>query len=459
MLKKLVMSLLIAITTFAYANPDKMFQTVDVKEATLLQTTKDKLYCPNCGMHLPKFYKTNHAVKLKDGTHRQYCSIHCLVEEMELGVLKEKHSDVAEILAVDVTSSKFVDAKKAYYVVGSSVAGTMSATSQYAFAKVEDAITFMNTYGGEVKSFDETYQMTLKDFAKDIAMIHDKRSTMMYKNGEKIYTTKCDTAKVDAIHAHSIGELKATIAQDKLCEDGLNDGQLQALALFLWDIKLNNFEKNYGKNDEIAIYVQSIKDKDFFKRGENIHQRVCKKLDATSFKSLDEIKKGIEATCPKLKDEDKLSLMGYLNHVRSGHHMHKSNPLVVPSDAKCPVCGMFVAKYPKWAAYTKLKDGKEFFYDGTKDMFKFIFEAKSYSHNYTKDDFDIISVSDYYTLDKIDGKKAFYVIGSNVYGPMGKELIPFKTKADAENFSKNYQGKQILKFEEVTKELVFGLDK
>mgnify|MGYP000890541125 FL=1 len=205
MLKKLVMSLLIAITTFAYANPDKMFQTVDVKEATLLQTTKDKLYCPNCGMHLPKFYKTNHAVKLKDGTYRQYCSIHCLVEEMELGVLKEKHSDVAEILAVDVTSSKFVDAKKAYYVVGSSVAGTMSATSQYACAKVEDAITFMNTYGGEVKSFDETYQMTLKDFAKDIAMIHDKRSTMMYKNGEKIYTTKCDTAKIYAIHAHSTG--------------------------------------------------------------------------------------------------------------------------------------------------------------------------------------------------------------------------------------------------------------
>ncbi|MDY0320878.1 MAG: nitrous oxide reductase accessory protein NosL [Arcobacteraceae bacterium] len=459
MFKKLLMSLLIAITTFAYANPNKMFQTVDVKEATLLQTTKDKLYCPNCGMHLPKFYKTNHAVKLKDGTYRQYCSIYCLVEEMELTVLKGKHDTIKEILVVDVPSLKFIDAKKAYYVVGSSVKGTMTMTSKYAFEKVEDAITFMNTYGGEVKSFDEAYKIALLDFAKDTALVYDNRSTMMYKNGEKLYNTKCNKEAIDKIDAHTMGEMKAIIGQEKLCEDGLNDGQLQAIMLYIWDVKLNNFNKMYGENEEISIYIKSRKDADFLKRGENIHQRVCKKLDATSFKSFDEIKKGVEATCPKLKDEDKLSLIGYLNHVRSGNQMHKSTPIVVPSDAKCPVCGMFVAKYPKWAAHTKLKDGKEFFYDGTKDMFKFIFEAKSYSHNYTKDDFDIISVSDYYTLDKIDGKQAFYVLGSNVYGPMGKELIPFKTKEDAENFSKNYQGKQILKFEEITKDLVFALDK
>lgn len=459
MFKKLVMMLLLIIASIASANPNQMFQTIPVKDATLLQTSEDKLYCPNCGMHLPKFYKTNHAVKLKDGTHRQYCSIHCLVEEMELSVLKEKHDNIQEILVVDVNSLKFINAKKAYYVVGSSVAGTMSMTSKYAFEKIEDAIAFEQTYGGEIKSFDEAYKIALQDFAKDVAMIHDKRASMMYKNGEKIYNTKCDKEKVDKVHAHSIGQLKAAIENQKLCEEGLNDGQLQAVALYLWDVKLAKFEQNYGQNDEIQLFIKSKQDANFFKRGENIHQRVCKTLNPNDYATLKDLKNAINTNCPKLKAEDQEALMGYMWGQKGGMKVTKADPIVVPKDAKCPVCGMFVAKYPKWAAYTKLNDGKKFYYDGSKDMFKFIFEAKSYHHNYTKDDFAIILVSDYYTLNKIDAKKAFFVIGASVYGPMGKELIPFSTKEDAVAFSKNYNGKQILTFNEITPEIVFGLDK
>lgn len=37
---------------------------------------------------------------------------------------------------------------------------------------------------------------------------------------------------------------------------------------------------------------------------------------------------------------------------------------------KCPVCGMFVYKYPKWVAVIEFWDGSSHFYDGAKDMFK-----------------------------------------------------------------------------------------
>ncbi|QOG11865.1 nitrous oxide reductase accessory protein NosL [Arcobacter sp. FWKO B] len=461
MFKKLAILLMLLLTavTFAHANQNKMFQSVSVKEATLLQESDDKMYCPNCGMNLPKFYKTNHAVKLKDGSYRQYCSIYCLVEEMELTVLKGKHDTIENILVVDVTSLKFIDAKKAYYVVGSSVKGTMTMTSKYAFEKIEDAIAFEQTYGGEVKSFDEAYKIALLDFAKDTALVYDNRSTMMYKNGEKLFNTKCDKNAIEKIDAHTMGEMKAIIEQQKLCGDDLNDGQLQAIMLYVWDVKLDNFEKMYGKNDEIQLYIKSRKDANFLKRGENIHQRVCKSLKTDDFTTLQDLKKAIDSKCPKLKDDDKDALMGYMWGQKGGIKATKADPIIVPTDAKCPVCGMFVAKYPKWAAYTKLNDGKEFYYDGSKDMFKFIFDAKSYHHQYTKDDFAIIFVTDYYTLDKIEAKKAFFVVGASVYGPMGRELIPFKTKEDAVAFSKNYNGKQILTFDEVTPELVFGLDK
>jgi copper chaperone NosL len=46
------------------------------------------------------------------------------------------------------------------------------------------------------------------------------------------------------------------------------------------------------------------------------------------------------------------------------------------------------------------------------------------------------------------------VVGSDVHGPMGHELIPFSTRAGAESFLADHHGKQILSFAEITPELV-----
>ena len=46
------------------------------------------------------------------------------------------------------------------------------------------------------------------------------------------------------------------------------------------------------------------------------------------------------------------------------------------------------------------------------------------------------------------------VVGSNVMGPMGNELIPFKDETSAKDFSKDHVGKKILKFEEITLESI-----
>jgi copper chaperone NosL len=36
---------------------------------------------------------------------------------------------------------------------------------------------------------------------------------------------------------------------------------------------------------------------------------------------------------------------------------------------KCPVCGMFVSKYPDWVATVTFKDSTVLFFDGAKDFF------------------------------------------------------------------------------------------
>jgi nitrous oxide reductase accessory protein NosL len=128
-----------------------------------------------------------------------------------------------------------------------------------------------------------------------------------------------------------------------------------------------------------------------------------------------------------------------------------------PKD-KCPVCGMFVAKYPDFLAEIIFNDGSYGVFDGSKDLFKYYLDMKSYNPAKKVSDIDSVYVTDYYSLAPIDGLKAYYVIGSDIYGPMGKELIPFEKEADAREFMKDHQGKSMVKFSEVTAPMLKEMD-
>ena len=130
---------------------------------------------------------------------------------------------------------------------------------------------------------------------------------------------------------------------------------------------------------------------------------------------------------------------------------------ITPAD-KCPVCGMFVAKYPDFVDQIVFKDGSHAFSDGVKDMMKYYFDLPKYNHGKTKADIAAILVTAYYTLKLSDGLKAWYVAGSDVYGPMGKELMPFKDEAAAKEFKVDHKGTAILSFTDITPELIKTLD-
>lgn len=133
--------------------------------------------------------------------------------------------------------------------------------------------------------------------------------------------------------------------------------------------------------------------------------------------------------------------------------------LVKPSPKdKCPVCGMFVAKYPDWVTQIIFKDGSYAVFDGAKDMFKYYFNLKKYNPHKKVEEIDSIYVTEYYGFALVDGLKALYAAGSNVYGPMGKELIPVATEAEAKEFMSDHSGKTFLKFKEVTLEVIKALD-
>jgi nitrous oxide reductase accessory protein NosL len=155
----LLMGLLFLIVGCNSEKSEKMptrFQSVDVSQAEILQDGKEKSACHVCGMNLPMFYKTNHSATV-DGKIEQFCSIHCLANTLKQG------KKVEDIKVVNNEDLKFISAKDAWYVVGSSKSGTMSKISKYAFAHKEKAEAFAKDFGGKVMNFDSALAEAKKE--------------------------------------------------------------------------------------------------------------------------------------------------------------------------------------------------------------------------------------------------------------------------------------------------------
>ena len=356
---------LIFIFSNVSANENEMFQTVDKKQATLVKKDSSKGFCNVCGMHLTKFYKTNHVSEFKNGKKEQYCSMHC-----QSKIHKHHHDKIKTIQVVDTNSLQLINAKEAFYVIGSSKKGTMTPISKYAFLSKEEAQVFQKKFGGEIKSFKQTLEIAQDGQKDDLQMISKKRMKMARK-GKKIFKSLCK--KEPYPEFNSIGETKKYLIDNKSCKN-IKGKKLQAVAIYLYN----------------PILAQD-----------------------------------------------------------------KNKMIKVNENEKCPVCGMFVSKYPKWVATIKINTKDSHYFDGVKDMMKFYFNPNKYSHNHSKEDISKMLVTDYYSLNAINAKKAYYVIGSNIYGPMGEELIPFKSKKEANDFLEDHYGKKVLSFNEITESILY----
>lgn len=355
------------------AQEKSFVKNAETENAVILQSGEGKAWCSVCGMNLKMFYKTNHVAQLKDGSSKQYCSIHCLLSD------EHNHKDnIKNILVVDAKSEKMINAKDAFYVVGSKVQGTMSPTSKIAFSTNTDADEFNRLYNGNnILSYNEVAELVRNKLFEETQMLMKRKEMKVYPKGEKLFNKICDK-NIDLKNFKSIADMKAHIKNNNLCKD-INEQQLQMIALYLWDIK----SKSKSSQNEF----------------ENIS---------------------------------------------------------IPVNAKCPVCGMFVYKYPKWAAIIKTEK-QNFYFDGVKDLMKFYFEPEKWGDYKNLAVKDII-VTDYYSQKPIDGKEAIYVIESDLFGPMGHELIPFNSNDNAMSFIKDHGGKIIKNFSRITSEIVKKLD-
>lgn len=211
----------------------------------------------------------------------------------------------------------------------------------------------------------------------------------------------------------------------------------------------HNMMSHSNHKEEVSKKVD-IKQTLVAKKGKEIFETMCDKSQRKDFSSQDEAKEFLKTSsiCKNLNEEQLDAVSFYL--LNSFIANDKSEIIQIPKDAKCSSCGMIVSKYQKWAARITTKDEKTYYFDGVKCMLKFYFNPEKFN----KENLEKISVTDYYTIEEIDAKNAYFVLNSDVLGPMGKALIPFKDEAQAKKFMQDHAGEKLLKFEELDKSVL-----
>lgn len=132
-------------------------------------------------------------------------------------------------------------------------------------------------------------------------------------------------------------------------------------------------------------------------------------------------------------------------------------PKPVPADARCPVCGMYPARFPHWAAQVVFSDGASQYFDSPLDLLVFLARVERYNPRYVLGDVVARFVTDADSGKWITLEQAYFVHGSSALGPMRDGDLPaFSTRAQAARFT-DANGGRVLKVAEITPDEVRAL--
>ncbi len=135
----------------------------------------------------------------------------------------------------------------------------------------------------------------------------------------------------------------------------------------------------------------------------------------------------------------------------------------VPPDVRCPVCGMFPARSPQWAAQIIFSNGDAQYFDSPLSLFMYLQDVARYSPGRSSG-----QIAAHYVTDAsappdgkrtpwVDALSAYYVHGSSAKGPMRAGNLPaFATRAAADAFAER-RGGVVLAFGAIDAALVAEL--
>jgi nitrous oxide reductase accessory protein NosL len=112
---------------------------------------------------------------------------------------------------------------------------------------------------------------------------------------------------------------------------------------------------------------------------------------------------------------------------------------ISPGD-RCPVCGMKVVRYPKFAGAIQLRNSATYYFCSTGCMIRSWLHPAIYL-GVTPTELKLPVVKEYFTGRQVDARSIIFVFGSDVIGPMGPALVPVMDENYLKVFKKRHGGK------------------
>jgi nitrous oxide reductase accessory protein NosL len=120
--------------------------------------------------------------------------------------------------------------------------------------------------------------------------------------------------------------------------------------------------------------------------------------------------------------------------------LDENGRMQISPDDRCPVCGMKVVRYPKFAAAIQLHNSATFYFCSTGCMIRSWMHPAIYLDTAPTQLRQPV-VQEYFTGRQVDARSIIFIFGSDVIGPMGPALVPVMDEKYLKVFKKRHGGK------------------
>ncbi len=120
--------------------------------------------CVNCGMDRKAYGYSRMLIQYDDGLEVGVCSLHCALVEMDA----HKDRRLKALFVADRNTRMLIDVEKAVWVLGGKKVGVMTRRAKWAFESNDAADKFIQSYGGNIITWNEALAAARDDAAKEI---------------------------------------------------------------------------------------------------------------------------------------------------------------------------------------------------------------------------------------------------------------------------------------------------
>ncbi len=121
------------------------------------------------------------------------------------------------------------------------------------------------------------------------------------------------------------------------------------------------------------------------------------------------------------------------------------------AEARCAVCGMYPARYPEHRCQISTGKGETHHFCSSQCMVSFLADPKQYVNKDIKAKSIWVTIPQEHSYEYAMG--LYYLVGSSIMGPMGREAIPYRRKTVAEAAAGKHGGK-VVRFKALTPQLI-----